>query len=59
MMQIKAVLDYYKIPYKTIEVNPLTKSELRYCACTVRLVHYTRTINLRQAIFRRQNKLSG
>lgn len=28
--KIKAVLDYYKIPYKTIEVNPLTKSELSF-----------------------------
>jgi len=28
--KIKAVLDFHKVPYKTIEVNPLTKSELSF-----------------------------
>ena len=26
--KVKSVLDYYRIPYTTVEVNPLTKSEL-------------------------------
>jgi len=26
----KAVLDYYKVPYRTVEVNPLTKKELKW-----------------------------
>lgn len=28
--KVKAVLDYHKIPYQVIEVNPLTKSELKW-----------------------------
>ena len=27
--QSKAFLDYYRIPYETVEVNPLTKAEIR------------------------------
>uniref|UniRef100_A0A061RRA8 Prostaglandin E synthase 2 n=1 Tax=Tetraselmis sp. GSL018 TaxID=582737 RepID=A0A061RRA8_9CHLO len=26
----KAVLDYYKVPYRTVEVNPLTKKEIKW-----------------------------
>ncbi|KAL6765880.1 glutathione S-transferase [Haematococcus lacustris] len=28
--KLKAVLDYYKVPYSVVEVNPLTKSELKW-----------------------------
>ena len=28
--QLKAYLDYHKIPYKVVEVNPLTKKELKW-----------------------------
>lgn len=28
--KVKAALDYYKLPYEVIEVNPLTKSELKW-----------------------------
>lgn len=28
--KVKAVLDYYKLPYQVIEVNPLTKAELKW-----------------------------
>eukprot|EP00798_Chlamydomonas_sp_ICE-L_P013873 gene13873-19799_t len=28
--KVKAVMDFYEIPYKVIEVNPLTKSELKW-----------------------------
>jgi len=29
-VQIKAVLDYCKVPYDTVEVNPLTKAQLNF-----------------------------
>ena len=29
-LQLKAFLDYHKIPYKVVEVNPLTKKELKW-----------------------------
>ena len=28
--KVKAVLDYYKIPYETLDVNPLTKAEIKF-----------------------------
>jgi len=28
--KVKAFLDYYKIPYRVVEVNPLTKTELKW-----------------------------
>ncbi|GBF88381.1 prostaglandin E synthase-like [Raphidocelis subcapitata] len=28
--KVKAMLDYYKLPYETVEVNPLTKAELKW-----------------------------
>lgn len=28
--KVKAALDFFKIPYKVVEVNPLTKSELKF-----------------------------
>lgn len=28
--KVKAMLDYYKLPYETVEVNPLTKGELKW-----------------------------
>lgn len=28
--KVKAVLDYYKLPYRVVEVNPLTKAELKW-----------------------------
>jgi microsomal prostaglandin-E synthase 2 len=30
--KVKAVLDYYKIPYETMDVNPLTKAEIKFSA---------------------------
>jgi len=30
--RVKACLDYLRIPYETVEVNPLTKSELKFSA---------------------------
>jgi microsomal prostaglandin-E synthase 2 len=29
-LQLKAFLDFHKIPYKVVEVNPLTKKELKW-----------------------------
>ena len=31
-LQLKAFLDYHKIPYKVVEVNPLSKKELKFSA---------------------------
>lgn len=28
--KVKAVLDYYKLPYNSVEVNPLWKTELKF-----------------------------
>jgi hypothetical protein len=28
--QLRAFLDFHKIPYKVVEVNPLTKKELKW-----------------------------
>lgn len=28
--KVKALLDYYDLPYETVEVNPLTKAELKW-----------------------------
>eukprot|EP00240_Pyramimonas_obovata_P005369 CAMPEP_0118934676 /NCGR_PEP_ID=MMETSP1169-20130426/13953_1 /TAXON_ID=36882 /ORGANISM="Pyramimonas obovata, Strain CCMP722" /LENGTH=387 /DNA_ID=CAMNT_0006877603 /DNA_START=73 /DNA_END=1237 /DNA_ORIENTATION=- len=30
--KVKALLDYYKVPYQTVEVNPLTKNEIAWSA---------------------------
>ena len=32
--QLRAYLDYHKIPYKVVEVNPLTKKEIKWSAYT-------------------------
>lgn len=31
--KVKATLDYYKLPYRVVEVNPLTKGELSWTDC--------------------------